>query len=52
VKRLSLISRNDAFINAIIKTQLITEFLAQDYEQQLASSFEEIELKNQQEEKY
>ncbi|MFA5113967.1 MAG: hypothetical protein WC529_06725 [Candidatus Margulisiibacteriota bacterium] len=52
VKRLSLISKNDAFINAIIKTQLITEFLAQDYDDVLANSFKTIEQKNREEEKY
>jgi hypothetical protein len=43
MKRLSLISQNDVFTNAIVKAQIITEFLILDYDQILAEAFREIE---------
>lgn len=44
VKRLSLICHNDAFVNAVVKAQLVTEFLSIDHDQLLAESFRQIEL--------
>jgi len=46
VKRLSMICKNDAFLNAFVNTQLATEFLSMDIEKNLAKSFEDFE-KNQ-----
>ena len=39
-KRLRMICKNDAFINAIIKTQIITEFLSSDIKEDIKYSFE------------
>jgi hypothetical protein len=46
MKRLSLICKNDAFINAVVKTQLISEFLALDYDKILEDAFRKIELES------
>ncbi len=46
MKRLSLICKNDAFINAVVKTQLISEFLSLDYDKILEDAFQRIELEN------
>lgn len=43
VKRLSVISRNDAFINAFVKTQLLTEFISVDMEQALTDAYQNTE---------
>lgn len=41
VKRLSLICKNDAFMNAFVSTQVVTEFLSMDIEKSLAKAFDE-----------
>lgn len=43
VKRLSLICKNDAFLNAFVNTQVITEFLNMDIEKITKESFEKFE---------
>lgn len=43
VKRLNLICKNDAFLNAFVNTQIATEFLALDIEKRLEKSFREFE---------
>ncbi|MFH1395293.1 MAG: hypothetical protein ABIH09_03970 [Candidatus Omnitrophota bacterium] len=39
VKRLNLICKNDAFMDAFVETQIITEFLSMDIEKQIEESF-------------
>jgi hypothetical protein len=46
MKRLSLVCKNDAFTNAVVKTQLISEFLALDYDKILQDAFHAIELES------
>jgi len=41
VKRLNLICKNDAFMNAFVSTQVATEFLSMDIEKTLEKAFEE-----------
>lgn len=43
VKRLNLICKNDAFMNAFVETQIVTEFLSMDIEGQLKKSLKEFE---------
>ncbi|MFC1807094.1 hypothetical protein ACFL0T_01855 [Candidatus Omnitrophota bacterium] len=43
VKRLNLICKNDAFMNAFVNTTLVAEFLSMDIEQILTQSFEDFE---------
>lgn len=43
MKRLSLICKNDAFLNAVVKTQLISEFVTLDYDKILEDAFKKIE---------
>ena len=43
VKRLNLICKNDAFMNAFVVTQIITEFLSMDVEKVLKASFDSFE---------
>jgi hypothetical protein len=42
VKRLNLVCKNDAFVNAFVNTQLVTEFLIHE-EEILAKSFDDFE---------
>jgi len=44
VKRLSLVCKNDAFMNAFVNTQLATEFLSMDIEKTLKASLENHEI--------
>ena len=44
MKRISLIYQSDAFLNALVKAQLITEFLTLDYDKILEDAFRQIEL--------
>ncbi|HTY13942.1 MAG TPA: hypothetical protein VMD02_07160 [Candidatus Omnitrophota bacterium] len=46
IKRLSLICKNDVFVNAIAKAQIVTEFLSLDYDKLLEESFRNIENEN------
>jgi len=43
VKRLSLICKNDPFMNAFVSTQVATELLSMDIEKTLEKAFEEFE---------
>jgi len=43
VKRLSLICKNDVFMNAFVTTQVATEFLSMDIEKRLEASFDNFE---------
>jgi len=43
VKRLNLVCKNDAFMNAFVKTQLVTEFLTMNIDNILTKSFAEFE---------
>ena len=43
VKRMNLICKNDAFMNAFVNNQIVTEFLNMDIEKKLEESFKEFE---------
>jgi len=45
VKRLNLICKNDAFMNAFVNTQIVTTFLSMDIEKSLDKAYEEFEKK-------
>lgn len=45
VKRLNLICKNDAFMNAFVSTQIATEFLSMDIDKILESSFNSFETR-------
>lgn len=43
VKRMNLVSRNDVFINAFVKTQVVSEFLSMDIESAIDKSVSDFE---------